>query len=404
MKVTLVTVYFAPETSPITHLYADLAADLCAYGADVTVITGMANRGLTEAQREIYRARTDERTPEGYRILRTGSGNEGKTLVRRGLYLLKSTFALYRAAKRTETDVYLLGSMPPFLGYIGAKLSRRARTVYVLQDIFPDTVLLMGKLSENGLVTRLCRRMERATYRGNTRFVTISTDMARTLVARGVMESRIDVVGNWADTEAIVPVPREKNPLFDERAIPREKFIVLYAGVLGILQNPHVLLDAAKRLLGEPDILFAIFGEGALHGEIAARIAAERLDNVRLLPLEPPNRVSMVYSAGDVAVVPLKRGVTSVATPSKTWSAMAAARPVIVTADCGSAWAKTIERANCGVCVPPEDAGALSDAILALYRARDTLPAMGARAREYAEKNLSRQAATKRYYEALCKE
>lgn len=404
MKVTLVTVYFAPETSPITHLYADLAADLSAYGADVTVITGMANRGLTKAQREIYRTRTDERTSDGYHILRTGSGNEGKNLVRRGVYLLSSTFALYRAARRTETDVYLLGSMPPFLGYIGAKLSRRARTVYILQDIFPDTVMLMGKLSQGGLVMRLCRWMERITYRGNTRFVTISTDMARTLVARGVADSRIDVIGNWADTKAIVPVPREENPLFDEHAIPAEKFIVLYAGVLGILQNPHVLLDAAKRLLGEPNILFVLFGEGALRGEIAARITAENLTNVRLLPLEPPDRVSMVYSMGDVAIVPLKKGVTRVATPSKTWTAMAAARPVIVTADAGSAWAETIARADAGVCVPPEDAAALSDATLTLYQNRDTLPAMGARAREYVEQNLSRHVATKQYYKTLCKE
>lgn len=396
--------YFAPEITPITHLYADLAADLTAYGADVTVVTGAANRGLSEAQRAEYRLRTDERTPEGYRVLRVGGGNEGKNLVRRGLYLLTSTIALYRAAKRTPADVYLLGSMPPFLGLIGARLARKARTVYIVQDIFPDTVIRMGKLSENELLTRLCRRMERATYRGNTRFITISPDMARTLAARGVEESRIDVIGNWADTRMIAPVSRERNPLFDEYGLPREAFIALYAGVLGILQNPGVLLDAAAQLSAHADILFVIFGEGALRDAIAARIAAERLTNVRLLPLEPGDRVSEVYSVGDVAVVPLKRGVTDVATPSKTWTAMAAGRPVLVTAAESSAWAAGITEAGAGVCVPPEDGRALADAIYALYEKRGALAEMGARARDYVETNLSRREATKRYHDIICKE
>ncbi len=404
MKVTLVTAYFAPEISPITHLYADLAADLTAYGADVTVVTGMANRGLTQEERAEYRTRTDERTAEGYRVLRVGAASEGTNLIRRGLYLLWGTVALYRAAKRIPTDVYLLGSMPPFLGYIGARLHSRARTVYVLQDIFPDTVIRMGKLKEHGLLTRLCRRMETATYRGNTRFITISPDMARTLYRHGVEESRVSVIYNWADTEAVHPVPRAGNPLFDEKALPRDAFIVLYAGVLGILQNPHILLDAAQKLRAHTDILFVIFGAGAQRNAIAARIAAEGLTNVRLLPLEPGSRVSEVYSVGDMAVIPLKKGVTDVALPSKTWTAMAAGRPVLVTAERESAWAAAIAEAGAGDCVPPEDAKAFADAILAWYDKRSELPDMGARAREYVQTRLNRQDATKRYYDVLCKE
>lgn len=403
-NVTLVTVYFAPEVSPITHLYADLASDLVKYGANVTVVTGAASRGLTDAQREEYRARTDERTPAGYRILRTIGGGEGRNLIARGLYLLKSTVSLYRTAKRVPTDVYLLGSMPPFLGYVGAKLAKRARTVYIVQDIFPDTVILMGKLSRSGLLTRLCRAMERATYRGNTRFVTISPDMARTLYSRGVPESRVDVIGNWADTNAISPVERASNPLFDECSIPRNAFTVLYAGVLGILQNPMILLDAAKRLLPHADIRFVVFGEGALREPFKARIASEGLTNVQLLPLQPGSRISEVYSVGDIAVVPLKKGVTDVAMPSKTWSAMAAGRPVLVTADEGSAWAATVRDAGCGAVVPPEDAQALVNAILSLYEKREQLPQMGENARDYAIRALSREHATRAYYEVLCKE
>ena len=81
LHIALVSAYFAPEITPITHLYADLAEDFCKYGAKVTVVTNMPNRGLGEEQRVSYLSRTDETAPEGYRILRVGTRTrEGKTL------------------------------------------------------------------------------------------------------------------------------------------------------------------------------------------------------------------------------------------------------------------------------------------------------------------------------------
>ena len=65
MNVTIVTTYFEPEISPVTHLYAALAEDFVTYGAQVTVVTNLPQRGLDEAARAAYRARTDERTAAG---------------------------------------------------------------------------------------------------------------------------------------------------------------------------------------------------------------------------------------------------------------------------------------------------------------------------------------------------
>lgn len=402
MRITLVTVYFAPEISPVTHLYADLAEDLVRYGAEVTVVAGMPNRGMSEQERAQYRARTDERTGAGYRILRVGAGTEGRGFLRRGLHLIQSTLALYRAARRMPTDVYLLGSMPPFLGLVGAWLNRNAPTVYVLQDIFPDTLLLMQKFSQGHPLIRLCRWMERASYRGNARLITISDDMAATLAARGVDSKRVTVVPNWADCEAVRPVMRACNPLFDEFNLPRERFTVLYAGTMNVLQCPDTLLDAAKIVQSRaPEILFVLFGGGGLFEHVRQRIDSEGLDNVKLLPLQRQARIGAVYSVGDLALIPLKRGATDAAMPSKTFSAMAASRAVVVTADAASVLAHTVENAHCGYVVPPEDAQALADAVLTAYAHRASLPEMGARARRYVKTELSRGAGTRGYYDVL---
>ena len=39
LHIALISTHFAPEVTPITHLYADLAEDFCRYGARVSVVT-----------------------------------------------------------------------------------------------------------------------------------------------------------------------------------------------------------------------------------------------------------------------------------------------------------------------------------------------------------------------------
>ncbi len=402
LHVALVSAYFTPEITPITHLYADLAEDLCRYGASVSVVTNLPNRGLSEEERMSYLGRTDETASEGYRILRVGTKTrEGTNFALRALHFLTNTRALYRAAKKLKADVYLLGSMPPFLGLVGAALSRRARTVYILQDIFPDSMVAMGKFTEWHPVVRLSRRMEQRVYRKNTAFVTLSEDMKRTLTARGIEPRKIAVIPNWADTESIRPIPRENNPLFDELNLPRELFYAVYAGTLGILQEPDVILDAAKLLAGNEDIRIVIFGDGALLEHVKGRIEHERIENVLLFPLYASDRVSQVYSLGDAALVPLKKGTTRFAMPSKTWSALAAGRPVIVCVDAGSEWARSIEHEGYGVCVTPGEPQEMADAIVSLHASTVPLDELGARARSYACEHASRMQATRAYYDWL---
>lgn len=403
--IALVTAYFAPEISPITHLYADLAADLVSYGARVSVVTNLPNRGLDEQTRRAYLERTDELSPAGYRILRVGARTrEGKGLLVRGLHFVFNALALYQAAKKLRADAYLLGSMPPFLGLVGARLAARARTVYVLQDIFPDSLVAMGKYDEGHPVVRMCRAMERRSYRFNSRFVTLSEDMKRTLLLRGVDEGRVRVIPNWADTDAIRAVPREDNPLFDELGLSREGFYAVYAGTLGVLQQPDVLLDAAKLLVGEENVCLVIFGGGALYAHVAARIRGEGLGNVRLHKLEPASRVNEVYSLGNVSLIPLQAGAARFATPSKTWTAMAAGQPLIVSAEAGTEWAQRIADAACGIIVEPGDPAALAHAVRQICRDASLELRMRQNARAYAETYATRERSTRAYYETLTDE
>ena len=400
LHIALISTHFAPEVTPITHLYADLAEDFSRFGARVSVVTKLPGHELSEEERAAFYHRRDEIAPEGYRIQRVGKkARRGANIVERALRACQNTIAIYRTAKKLKADVYILSSIPAYLGLVGSRLNRRAKTIYLMQEIFPDNLVAAGTYTEWHPFVRFCRRMEQHIYRHNSAFITLSEEMKRTLIARGIEQEKITVIPNWADTETIQPIPRENNLLFDELNLPREGFYAVYAGTLGFLQEPDVILDAAKLLKNEKDIRILVFGDGALRQHVENRIEREQIENVLLFPLLSADRTAELYSIADVALVPLKKGMTRIAVPSETWLALAAGRPVIVCAEAGSEWARSIEHESYGVCITPGEPQEMADAIIRLHASTVPLSELGARARNYVCEHASREQATRAYYD-----
>ena len=120
-----------------------------------------------------------------------------------------------------------------------------------------------------------------------------------------------------------------------------------------------------------------------------------------LFPLRPYTQTARIYSLADVVLVPLKKGMTRIAVPSETQLALAAGRPLIVCAEAGSEWARSMEHEGYGVCIMPGEPQEMADAILRLHASTVPLDELGARARSYACEHASREQATRAYYNWL---
>src|SRR5690606_20432311 len=125
----------------------------------------------------------------------------------------------------------------------------------------------------------------------------------------------------------------------------------------------------------DDDVVFVINGAGAALPELRSR--AGDLDNVRFVGLQPRERLAEELAAGDVHVVPLKAGLARSSVPSKTYSILAAGRPIVASVDPGTEVARTIERAGAGYAVPPGDPVAFTAAIHRLLADADAAAAMG---------------------------
>ena len=117
---------------------------------------------------------------------------------------------------------------------------------------------------KDGLLWKIGRVIENFTYRNSDKIIVISEDFKRNIMAKGVPEEKIEIIYNWVDEQAVVPIFKADNPLYDEFGINRSKFTIIYAGNLGNAQNIDIIMDAAAEMQAKPDVQFISFGSGGL--------------------------------------------------------------------------------------------------------------------------------------------
>ncbi len=400
MKITFITGHLCKERHALLN---ELALDLGEYGAEVTVLTGYPSRRISNEVRQYYLAHPVEQISEHVIVRRIGSRNgEGTGLLERMIKYVFLTRKLYKEAKKTPTDVYYLYSSPPFLGYIGGKLARIAPTVYNAQDLFPDTLVHMKKISNKNPLIAWFRRKEKQAYGRNTRIITISGDMKKTIESAGCSADKIDVVYNWADTMSLHHVAKADNALMEELGISKEKFIVSYAGDIGLFQGWDVIVEAAKILQNRSEkIQFVLIGNGSYKAQLLETIETEGLSNIQVFPLQPASRLSEIYSIGDMELVPIEKGITKMALPSKTGVIMSCGSPVLALVDDGSEIEKNIQEYRTGVALEHGSAEKLAEAIMYCYDHRSQIDDWGKNARTFALENYSRKKQTKKYYDII---
>jgi colanic acid biosynthesis glycosyl transferase WcaI len=115
------------------------------------------------------------------------------------------------------------------------------------------------------------------------------------------------------------------------------------------------------------------------------REATAGLPNVRFAPYQPRQRLSEVLASGDIHLVPLKKGLARSSVPSKTYSVLAAGRPLLASVDAGTEVARVVDQANCGIAVPPEDPDAFMVGLRQLLDDPAGRDDMGRRGREFVE-------------------
>jgi colanic acid biosynthesis glycosyl transferase WcaI len=385
LKILIYSANFAPEPTGVGKYSGEMAEWLVARGNTVRVVAALPyypqwrrDPGFPGKafRRDTWRGCTVWRAPIWVPQSPTG--------LRRVLHLLSFAVAsvpllLWQIFWRPQLVITVA---PAFLcapmGWITARASG-AKAWLHLQDFEVDLAFSM-RLLESKFAQRVMLRMEGWVLRRFDIVSTISRRMLELLHRKGVEPARSRYFPNWVDTTFISPSLSGAR-YRAELGIAPETLVALFSGSMGKKQGLLSIPAAARLLAHREDIVFVVCGDGAMKPELAA--AAAGMANVRLIALQPLERLGELLCLADMHLLPQEADATDLVLPSKLSGMMASGRPIITMSRPGTELQNAVSR--CGLTVPPGDAAALAAAVERLADDSTLRGTLGAEARAFAE-------------------
>lgn len=398
-KVLLITESYPPILNSAGRLFSELADSLEQQGIDVLVLTEKPYRYVadeantpSESQDQLVKSARVIRLP-GFPRLRS-------VLVFRYLEQLFKMFmyfvvGLFYGYKR-DVIVYAPPLPIALAGVSISKLHRR-RCIVNVQDLYPETAISLGVMKKRFLIA-LARTMEAWVYRYSDAITVHSEGNKNYIVKRGVNPQKIYVVYNWIDLNKYSPGPLNNG--FRAKHNLGNKFVISYAGVVGLAQDLEPFLEAAIELRADEQVFFVLAGDGVGYKAIKERAKSEQLRNILFLSHQNEPEYVKLLRSSDLCLVTLVKELLTPAIPGKLQGIMAVGRPVICSVPESSGAKAVVEEAGCGVWIDPHDKNSLIRAITAL-RNNKSREIIGINGRKHAQQFFEREKCTQAYFDLL---
>jgi colanic acid biosynthesis glycosyl transferase WcaI len=406
VRIVVLCPHFEPDAAPTGRVMTRIVDELARRGHHVDVVTSLPwyRHHRVEERWQAPVSRRQNTSWGSITRVNPFAGADKRNLPRRAVGFLGFSALALGAGLRAggwfrRADGVIAMSPPLTMGPTGRLVAwaHGCPLVFNIQDVFPDAAVATGAVT-NRTVIASASWLERVSYRLADAVTVLSDDLAANVGGKlpAGQVGKVRTIPNFVDTEEIQPRDR-LTPYRTELGIGAEP-VVLYAGNLGFSQSFDLILAAARAL---PDVTFVINGDGAMRAELQERAAD--LANVRFGDFVPPERLGELLATGDLHVVPLRRGLAQVSVPSKTYSILAAGRPVLAAIDEGTAIPRLLADSGAGVSVAPDDPAKFTAAVADLLADRSRLTAMGTAGRRWVE-SATTAAVVASAYEALIME
>ena len=389
----IVTQVYVPDPASLGQHMHDAASEMARRGWRVIVYT--ARHSYEDAS--VCYNRREKRDGVEIRRLPLSSFGKGSLVTRLvgGMSLLAQTTT--RALGIRGLSGVLVSTSPPMapLTALVLRALRRVPFVFWVMDINPDQMIALGRVSQQSMSVRLFEVLVRRALDRARHVITLDRYMEQRLHAKAPLEGRISVTPPWPLEDHLEPVPHDANP-FRRAHDLEDKFVLMYSGNLSPSHPLTTILEAARRLRGEPNVVFMFIGGGLARPVIEAFIEREGLDTVRLLPYQPLEQLRLSLSAADVHLIAMGEAMVGIVHPCKLYGAMAVARPVLLLGPRQSHAGQIIQEHGIGWQVDHGDVDGAEAAIGEAWKLSRNNPvklaAMGAKARQAIATHFSKTA------------
>ncbi len=403
-RVLIHSLIFSPDGVSTAYLYNDIALAFKNRGWDVVVVSTTPHFNAIPEQLEKQPLRWG--VPglykisdfNGIRVYHVPQKKFKSTLLRilGFLYWHIVSFVLVLSIKKV--NVILSPSPPLTIGQLNLWLGKLkgCKVVYNVQEIYPD---ILGKNS--GLAYRFLSRMERRIYAKSDAITTIDQVFHDTIVGRFKDPSRLHIIPNFVDTELYRPEvghAQLNQALFPET----ESIRVLYAGNIGFAQDWEPLVELAKALRGKA-IDFFVIGEGVRKDYLDEAKRSFGLDNLHILPYQPRDLMPQILDYSDIQFIFMHPEMDMQGFPSKVYTVMACARPLLVCSREGTPIVNFLQGIGCAKLVTNRElepkVSEMADWLGSI--SREDLRTMGQKGLTIIEERYSKEKVTGQYVELI---
>ena len=280
---------------------------------------------------------------------------------RRVVNMMSYSWRAFRIGSRFahSPDAIIGVSVHPLAAFAASLLARkkRSRFFFEVTDLWPETLIAMGKLSRIGFPARILRALEEHLYHRAEKIIMLLGHTQEYVAGLGESPEKIVWIPNGADLSRFASLP----PYDGEFS---ETFTIMYVGGFVRSNRIDVILEAARiqQSCGHHNVRFVLVGDGSDKQRLTKLAHALALENVQFRPLVPKTEVVQVMAGANafifsLANLPLyKYGISL----NKMCDYLASGRPILFA---GDSTYNPIRDAAAGISVPAEDPAALSRAI-----------------------------------------
>ncbi len=403
MKILIVADVYPPEVSSAAHLMYELSRGLRDAGHKVSVLTSYPRHYLSEKTEKKKFERLSEE--EGIDVIRVKTLPLHKVnFIVRGISQVLLPFLFLRSAGKFlkyATDAVIVYSPPLTLGLVGKRIKNKygAKFLLNIQDIFPQNAIDLGIL-KNTYIIKFFEKIEHIVYK-NADVITFHSEGGKKFLIekKNVPSEKIYTLHNWVDIKDYLNLSGGIS--FRKRYALGNKFIFLFAGILGPAQGLEFLLKVASRVSDVKDVLFLLVGDGTEKEKLENIAKKNNITNVVFHSFISKDEYPYLVKDCDVGVVCLSSQNKTPFIPGKFLGYMAAGKPVLAFLNKESDAFSFLNEVGCGYAVRSDQEEDAEKIVRRMYGEKPLLHNMGEKGFEYTKKNLTLEATVKKIEELL---
>ncbi|RLI41924.1 hypothetical protein DRO69_10990 [Candidatus Bathyarchaeota archaeon] len=394
MKVLVLAQYFSPDMGGGSARATNVVNGLLVNGCAVTVVAAFPHYPHGNVPSWYKRKAIVSERFGGAKVFRVwvpalSHSSVINRVVLHFCFCVSSLFALPFIGK---VDV-VWGANPNLFSFFPSLIYgvlKRVPIVRNVDDLWPEVFYELGYVKSK-FAKKMLDFLAWLSYIVPSAVTPISEGYKRFIVSKyGVSPDKIHVVE--------VGVDRVASFSADKNEGEKDRFVVMYSGVLGLGYDFDVVLEAARLLQEQEDIVFVIRGVGELAPKIKRRINELGLDNVVLeTRFLSKDKLSALLASADAFLIPMvSESCIDEGLPTKVFEYQAYGKPIICVS--GGEPARYVEVTGSGLVVKPNDADGLAEAVVKLYEDRKLTAKLAWNGYRYVSENLTTEKIGEKIY------